>query len=148
MLTLPWAMYLGFWREHQYGLATQGIGAWFTENLIELAIYLVLGAPVIELFYAVVRRAGAAWRAWAGGITLALLLFVSMIAPVFLAPLFSAYTAMPEGDLRQSVLSLARAHRILADDVYVFDTSKQTTRISASVSGILGIMRISLNDYC
>jgi len=146
LLTLPWSVYLGFWREHQYGLATQNFTDWFGENLIELCVNLVIGAPVIALLYGAVRRAGAAWWAWAGAITVALLLFVSMIAPVFIAPLFNAYTPMAKGALRDSVLSMARAYRIPADDVYVFDASRQTTRISANVSGMFGTTRISLND--
>ncbi|MGA9572549.1 MAG: M48 family metalloprotease, partial [Lysobacterales bacterium] len=146
LLYLPWTIYLGFWREHQYGLATQNFADWFGENLIELGINLVLGAPVIALMYAAVRRAGAAWWAWAGAITVALLLFVSTLAPVFIMPLFNTYTSMPDGELRDSVLSMARAQRIPADDVYVFDASKQTTRISANVAGMFGTTRISLND--
>jgi STE24 endopeptidase len=146
LLTLPWTVYLGFWREHQYGLATQNFGEWFGEYLIALGVELVIGAPVIALLYAAVRRAGAAWWAWAGAITVALLLFVSLIAPVFILPLFNTYTTMAEGGLRDSVLSVARAHQIPADDVYVFDASKQTTRISANVSGMFGTTRISLND--
>jgi len=146
LLTLPWSVYLGFWREHQYGLATQNFGEWFGDSLTGLGVSLVIGAPVIALLYAAVRRAGAAWWAWAGAITVAVLLFVSLIAPVFIAPLFNTYTNMEEGELRASVLSMARAHRIPADNVYVFDASRQTTRISANVSGMLGTTRISLND--
>ncbi len=36
LLTLLWSVYLGFWREHQYGLATQNFGEWFGEYLIAL----------------------------------------------------------------------------------------------------------------
>jgi STE24 endopeptidase len=41
---------------------------------------------------------------------------------------------------------MARANDIPSDDVYWFDASRQTTRISANVSGALGTTRISLND--
>jgi STE24 endopeptidase len=146
LLTLPWTIYLGFWREHQYGLATQNFAEWFGDSLTGLAVGIIIGAPMIAILYAAVRRTGAAWWAWAGSITVVFLLFVSLIAPVFISPLFNTYTSMAEGELRDSVLSLARAHRIPADNIYVFDASKQTTRISANVSGMFGTTRISLND--
>ncbi|MGD8383942.1 MAG: M48 family metallopeptidase [Lysobacterales bacterium] len=146
LLTLPWMAYVGFFREHQYGLATQNFPAWLADSLKELGVNLVIGAPAIALLYTAVRRAGAAWWAWAGAITAALLLFVAMIAPVFIAPLFNTYKPLAEGPLRDSVLSMARAYRIPADNVYVFDASRQTTRISANVSGMFGTTRISLND--
>jgi STE24 endopeptidase len=41
---------------------------------------------------------------------------------------------------------MARANGIAANDVYEFNASKQTTRISANVSGMFGTARISLND--
>src|SRR3546814_18353218 len=53
---------------------------------------------------------------------------------------------MPDGPVREQVLSLARAFQIPADNVYVVDASRQSTRISANVSGLFGTTRISLND--
>jgi STE24 endopeptidase len=48
--------------------------------------------------------------------------------------------------VRESILSLARANQIPSDNVYWFDASRQTKRVSANVSGFAGTMRISLND--
>jgi STE24 endopeptidase len=69
-----------------------------------------------------------------------------MIGPVYLAPMFNTYKSVPEGPMRERILSLARANGIPADDVYWFDASRQTKRISANVSGMLGTTRVSLND--
>jgi STE24 endopeptidase len=69
-----------------------------------------------------------------------------MIAPVVIAPLFNTYTPMAPGPLRDEILAMAREQKIPADDVYVFDQSRQTKRISANVSGIGPTVRISLND--
>jgi STE24 endopeptidase len=48
--------------------------------------------------------------------------------------------------IREPILSVARANGIKADEVWEMDASRQTTRISANVSGFLGTMRIRLND--
>jgi STE24 endopeptidase len=107
---------------------------------------MVLGAPVIAVIYTAVRRAGRAWWAWAGGITLLFVMFGAMIAPVYISPLFNQYQPLAAGPLRESILSLARANRVPAEEVYQFDASRQTTRISANVSGMFGTTRVSLND--
>ena len=146
LLTLPLTIYQDFLREHQYGLATQTFLPWFGEQCISLAVTVVLGAPFIGLIYWIVRRAGNAWWAWGGGLVALSLLFIIVIEPVFIAPLFNDYTPLPPGPTRDSILSLARANGIPADNVYVFNASKQTTRISANVGGALGTMRIALND--
>ena len=44
------------------------------------------------------------------------------------------------------MLSTARANDIPVKQVYEFDASKQTTKMSAHVSGLLGTAQISLND--
>src|SRR5260370_8032371 len=44
------------------------------------------------------------------------------------------------------ILSLGRANGIPAKDVYQIDASRQTTRMSANVSGFANTMRITLND--
>jgi STE24 endopeptidase len=69
-----------------------------------------------------------------------------LLAPVFVDPLFNDYKPLREGAVREAVLSLARANQIPADNVVEFDASRQTTRISANVSGFLGTTRVALND--
>ena len=146
VLTAPLGIYSDFYREHQYGLATQAFGPWFGEQLIGLGLSIALGAPVIALIYSAVRRAGSNWWVWAGGIVFVFALFVLMIAPVYISPLFNKYEPVADGPVRTSVLSLARANQIPTDNVKWFDASKQTTRVSANVSGLFGTTQVSLND--
>jgi STE24 endopeptidase len=146
LLSLPLTIYQDYFREHQYGLATQTFLPWFGEQCISLTVAIVLGAPFIALLYWVVRRTGNVWWAWGSGLLALFMLFVIVIEPVFIAPLFNEYTPLPPGPTRDSILSLARANGIPADNVYVFNASKQTTRISANVAGALGTTRIALND--
>ncbi|HVV97063.1 MAG TPA: M48 family metallopeptidase [Rhodanobacteraceae bacterium] len=146
VLYLPLSIYADFVREHQYGLATQTFGGWFGDQLKGLVVSLVILGPVIALVYAAVRRAGDRWWIWASGGAFVLILFVLMLAPVFVDPLFNDYKPLREGAVRESVLSLARANQIPTDNVVEFDASRQTTRISANVAGFLGTTRVALND--
>jgi STE24 endopeptidase len=146
VLSLPLAIYQGWFREHAYGLATQDFGAWFGDQAKGLLVSLVIVPPVLALLYAAVRRAGARWWIWASGGAFVLILFLIMLAPVFVDPLFNDYKPLREGAVREAVLSLARANQIPTDNVVEFDASRQTTRISANVSGFLGTTRVALND--
>ncbi len=146
VLYLPIDIYAGFVREHEYGLATQTFGGWFGDQLKQLLVSVIILAPVIALLYAAVRRAGDRWWIWASGGAFVLILFVLLLAPVFIDPLFNDYKPLREGAAREAVLSLARANQIPTDNVVEFDASRQTTRISANVSGFLGTTRVALND--
>jgi STE24 endopeptidase len=146
LLWLPLTIYQGFVREHQYELATQSFMPWLGEQCISLALLIVLGAPFIALIYWIVRRTGQAWWAWGGALATLYMLFVIVIAPLFIDPLFNDYVPLAQGPTRDSILSLARANGIPSGNVYVFNASRQTTRISANVEGALGTTRIALND--
>lgn len=145
-LTFPLALYEGFYRERSYGLLTQSLGEWLGEQAIMLAVNAVLGGIAIFFLYLILRKVRNAWWLWAGVGTTVFLLFLVTISPVFLSPLFNKYKILEEPSLRDPILSLARANRIPADNVYFFDASKQSNRISANVSGAMGTMRIALND--
>ena len=145
-LDLPLSIYRGFVREHQYGLSNLTLSGWLHEKVIGLALSVVLGSVVLSVFYAVMRRAGQRWWVWATGFAFGFTLLLDLIYPVFIAPLFNDYKPLPEGPVRDTVLSLARANEIPTDHLEWFDASKQTTRISANVSGLGNVARINLND--
>jgi STE24 endopeptidase len=140
------SIYSEFVREHQYGLSNQTFAAWFGELLIGFGIELLVLPLVIALIYAAVRRAGARWWIWASALTLVVAILLGVVAPILIAPLFNKYTPLGPGQVRDEVLSLARANRIPATNVYLVDESRQSNRVSANVQGLFGSTRISLND--
>src|SRR5207302_1595818 len=82
---------------------------------------VVLGSVVLSVFYAVMRRAGQRWWVWTTGFAFGFTLLLDLIYPVFIAPLFNDYKPLPEGPVRDTVLSLARANEIPTDHLEWFD---------------------------
>ena len=146
LLTFPLAVYEGYFREHKYGLLNQSFGPWMGELMISLAVSVVLGAILVVPLFGLVRRLGKNWWVWGATLTIAFAAFVSLIAPVYIAPLFNKYTTLEDGRIRDPILSMARANGIPATNVYEFDASRQSNRVSANVSGFAGTLRVSLND--
>jgi STE24 endopeptidase len=146
LLSLPLSIYAEFLRDHQYGLSEQSFGGWLRDQMVIMAINVVLGAVILTLIYAAVRRAGRSWWVWATGLIFVCLMAVQLIAPVYLLPLLNDYKPLPEGATKAAVLSLARANQVPTRHVEWFDASRQTTRISANVAGLLNTTRIALND--
>ena len=83
---------------------------------------------------------------WGAVVSVIFVAFVALIAPVYLAPLFNKYTILQDAKIKDPILSMARANGIPATDIYEFDASRQSDRVSANVSGFAGTLRISLND--
>ncbi len=146
ILTFPLSLYEGYFREHKYGLLNQTFGPWMRDQMMGLLISVILGAILVVALFALVRRLGRTWWVWGAVLTIAFSAFVGLIAPVYLAPLFNKYTPLTDPRIKDPILSLARANGIPAHDVYEFDASRQSNRVSANVSGFAGTLRISLND--
>ena len=146
VLTFPMNVYENFFREHQYGLATQTFHACFREQLIGLGITLVGGTFFLIVLYAVFRRAPKMWWIWGTAVAVAFSFFLLVIAPVFIEPLFNTYKPLTKREISEPILTMARANQIPVKQVFEVDASRQTTRVSANVSGILGTTRIALND--
>lgn len=142
----PWSLYTGYFREHQYGLANQDFGGWMGDKVKGWILGIIMGAIVVSIFYAVLRRVGRRWWLWGSGLGLVFVIFGMTFAPVYVMPMFNEYTALEDGPVRTSVLSMARANGVTADEVYMSDASKQSKRISANVAGMMGTERITLND--
>ena len=146
LLSSPLLVYQQFYREHQYGLATQTFGPWFGEQMVALVVNLIAGTLVLIGLYAVFRRAPRSWWLW-GTIVLVVFAFIgNFIAPIYVEPLFNTYKPLTDPSIRDPILAMARANEIPVDQVFEVDASRQTTRVSANVSGLLGSTRIALND--
>lgn len=147
VLGFPLTVYTGFLREHQYDLATQGLGGWFRDWAVGLLVSLVLMSVVfLPVLYGVIRKAPRTWWVWGTGVAVIFLSLGILIAPVYIDPLFNKYEPLADPEVREPILSLARANGVPAEEVWEFDASRQTTRISANVSGFAGTMRVRLND--
>jgi len=146
VLTFPMTMYEGYFREHKYGLLNQTFGPWMRDQLVGMAVGLVLGAILIIPLFGLVRRLGRNWWVWGAVLAIVFFAFVSLIAPVYISPLFNEYKKLKNAKIKDPILSMARANGIPATDVYEFDASKQSNRVSANVSGFASTLRISLND--
>ncbi|MEP7168001.1 MAG: M48 family metallopeptidase [Bacteroidota bacterium] len=146
VLSFPFSVYADYFREHQYGLSNLDFTGWLIENLKGLGIGLILASPMIMMLYVALRKTGNRWWVWGAGGGILFIAFISFIAPVFIAPVFNKYEPLKEGTLKEEILSMARANLIPADNVYMFNASKQSKRVSANVSGLANTIRVSLND--
>ena len=146
VVSFPLNIYEHFFREHQYGLATQNFREWFLEQLIGLGIALIGGTIFLVVLYAVFRRAPKTWWIWGTAVAVVSSFFLLIIAPVFIEPLFNTYKPLTKPEISEPILVMARANQIPVKQVFEVDASRQTTRVSANVSGILGTTRIALND--
>lgn len=146
VLTLPWAIYESWWRETRYGLTSQPLAGWLTEALMGTAISTVFAGLLIVGLYFIIRHARRLWWAWGAGLTALAVVFMLIVSPILIEPLFNDYTPAPDGPMRDSVVALAQQTGTPDDKIFIYDGSKQSDRYTANVSGLFGSARVAMSD--
>ena len=146
IVTFAWDYWVGFVREHDYHLSTQDFGPWFGEYMTGFVINMVIAMIGVTVLYLIIRALRRTWWIWG---TIAAITFAAILQiayPVYIAPRFNTFTPMAESAQKTDILHLAQSNGVPADNVYVFDVSRQSHRVTANVSGFLNTTRISLSD--
>ena len=146
ILGFPLAVYEGFTREKKYGLATQTFGGWMGDQGKGLLVGLLMGSVALVVLFWLVRRLERTWWIWGAGVSVVFTAILMFIGPVFLQPIFNTPRLLDNPAVTKPILAMAHANGIPARDVWTIDASKQSTRMSANVSGFGKTMRITLND--
>jgi STE24 endopeptidase len=100
----------------------------------------------VGLLYALIRRLPKLWWVLAGGLAALSFLFMLVIGPVFIEPLFNRYTPAPPGAVRDAVVALAEKAGVPHDKIYIYNGSKQSNRYTANVSGLGASARVAMSD--
>jgi Zn-dependent protease with chaperone function len=144
--TLPLDFYEGFVREHAFGLSNQTLGKWAADSVKSLlvsCIALPLGALVP---YGLLRASPRRWWVWCAGAALPLLVFIYLVAPIWISPLFNHYGPLKDKTLEASILAEAQRAGIEGTRVFEVNMSVDTKAISAYVTGLGASKRVVLFD--
>ena len=146
VLSLPWSVYVGWWRQKQYGLTSQAFTGWLGETAISTVISAVLFGLFLVALYALIRKAPRIWWLWSGGLTAVFITILMVLGPIYIEPIFNKYTPAPNGPVRDQVVAMAKANGIPADKIFVYNGSKQSNAYTANVSGLFGTARVAMSD--
>ena len=146
IVSFPLDYYSSFVREHAYGLSDQAFGKWFGDQLKGLAISMIVGALLLWMPYALLRKSPRRWWLWTGLCAIPLIFFAMMITPVWVEPLFNDFGPMQSKPLEAKILALASRAGIEGSRVYEVNKSVDTKTLNAYVTGFLSTKRIVLWD--
>ncbi|MEJ6678676.1 MAG: M48 family metalloprotease [OM182 bacterium] len=146
LLEFPFWLYADWWRESQYGRTNQPL----TDHLTQLALGLVLSSVIAGLVltgvYAFLARTGKAWWLWSGALGSCAVVFLILLSPTFIEPLFNDFEPVPDGEVKEAVEEPASQAGIPSDRIFIFNGSRQSNNFTANVSGIGASARIAISD--
>jgi STE24 endopeptidase len=146
LLALPFACWSTFVIEERFGFNRTTLATFATDRLKALGLAVVLGAPLLAAVLALFEWAGPAAWLWGWGLSAVALVAIQFAVPAWIMPLFSRFTPLAPGALRDAILAYAETVGFPLADVYVVDGSRRSTKANAFFTGLGRQRRIALYD--
>lgn len=146
LLSLPWTLYTDWQRQRAYDLSRQPLGDFLGQWALGEVFEIGLGALFLLGVYALIRKTGARWWLWGGGLTAGGVLLMLLAVPSLIQPLFNKYEPVPPGPVRIALERIADDVKIPHDRIFMYDGSRQSERFTANVTGIGPSARIAISD--
>jgi STE24 endopeptidase len=146
VIDLPFSYYAGYLREHSYGLSNQTFGKWFGDSLKWLMIALIAGLLFAWIPCLLLRRSPRRWWLYSGLLSIPLIISSTLIAPIWIDPLFNDFGPMKNKEIEARIISLAERAGIQGGRVFEVNKSADTKAINAYVTGFGNTKRIVLWD--
>jgi STE24 endopeptidase len=146
ILFMPINIYTGFYLEHKYKLSNQTFLKYFIENLKAMMVGLLIGVPILILFFFVLNQFGDLWWLVFASAMFIISVVLSQIFPIIILPIFYRILPLDDEDLKTRISNLAKGARIKVENVFTFNMSKNTKNANAAFTGLGKTKRIILGD--
>lgn len=146
LLSLPFALYSEFGIEKRFGFSNMTFGMWLGDEIKGFFINLVIMAPLLLIMIALFKYASDWWWILLGCVYLAFSLAISVIYPIFIAPVFNKFTPLEDGELKPRLEELLKKCGFKASGLFVMDASRRSDHSNAYFTGFGKSKRVVLYD--
>ena len=147
LVSLPFDFYGGYVLAHRESLSNQSLAGWFWDRCKGLALLLLLGGSASGVFLMIMAVWPADWWWIAALASVLLVVFISLIAPVLLAPIFFRFKPLEDEGLKDRLLALLeRTKARVYGGVWEMDMSSKSKTANAALVGWGPSRRVVLSD--
>lgn len=143
---IPFSLYQNFKIEKKYGFNRMSAKTFAADLLKTILLSTLLGVPILYLVFWIYLKMGANWWLFAFLAVFIFELIMAAIYPTFLAPLFNKFTPLPDGELKEAILKIAKQIQFKLSGIFTIDGSKRSAHSNAYFAGIGKFRRIVLFD--
>lgn len=143
---LPFDWWSQFRLEARFGFNKSTPSLWISDKMKGLMLSFIIGFPLLWGLLSLVGWMGTYWWIWAFVFLFCFQLLMMVLYPKLIMPLFNKLTPLPEGDLRDRLMSLGDRTGFQASTIEVMDGSKRSGHSNAFFTGFGRFRRIVLFD--
>jgi STE24 endopeptidase len=146
LITLPLGWYATFRIEERFGFNKMTTSLWLGDLLKGTLVGALVGLPIVALVLWLMGAAGPAWWLWAWGAWMVFNLLALVLYPTVIAPLFNKFEPLADETLKTRVNALMQRCGFAAKGLFVMDGSKRSAHANAYFTGFGAAKRVVFFD--
>ena len=146
LLELPFDLVSTFHIEQRFGFNRTTWRLWLADQVKGLLVGAVIGLPLVALILWIMGTAGAAWWWWAWLAWAAFNLVLMVLYPTVIAPLFNKFEPLADEALKSRVQALMQRCGFAAKGLFVMDGSRRSAHGNAYFTGLGAAKRVVFFD--
>jgi STE24 endopeptidase len=146
VVALPFSWWRTFRVEERFGFNRTTMAVWLGDLAKGVAVGAVLGLPLALLVLWLMRSAGMWWWLYVWLAWMAFQLLMLVLYPTVIAPLFNRFSPLPAGDARERIENLLARCGFRASGLFVMDGSKRSGHGNAYFTGFGRAKRVVFFD--
>ncbi len=145
-LDLPFSYYRQFVLEERFGFNKMTLGLWIADAIKGGLVGAVIGLPLVWVVLTLMDRTGALWWLYAWLVWSGFQLLMMVLYPTVIAPLFNKFTPLADDKLKDRIEGLMARVGFASKGLFVMDGSKRSAHGNAYFSGFGANKRIVFFD--
>jgi STE24 endopeptidase len=146
LLEWPLAWYRTFRLEQRFGFNRMTLGLWLSDGAKGAVVGALIGLPIAALVLWLMQAAGALWWWWAWLVWMGFNLLLLVLYPTVIAPLFNKFEPLQDETLKQRIEALMQRCGFSAQGLFVMDGSKRSAHANAYFTGFGPAKRVVFFD--
>ncbi|MFC7514526.1 M48 family metallopeptidase [Herbaspirillum sp. GCM10030257] len=146
LIELPFDYYKQFVLEAKFGFNKMTLGLFISDLVKNTLVGIVIGLPLVWVILTLMDKSGDLWWLYAWFVWTGFQLLMLVLYPTVIAPLFNKFTPLQDESLRSRIENLMQRVGFASKGLFVMDGSKRSAHGNAYFSGFGGAKRIVFFD--
>ena len=146
LIVLPFDYYRQFVLEARFGFNKMTLGLFISDMAKNIAIGMIIGVPLVWVILTLMEKSGDLWWLYAWFVWSGFQLLMLVLYPTVIAPMFNKFTPLQDEGLKTRIESLMQRVGFASKGLFVMDGSKRSAHGNAYFSGFGAAKRIVFFD--
>ena len=146
ILDLPFELYSTFRIEQRFGFNRMTWQLYLADTLKGVLVGTLIGLPIAALMLWIMGATGGLWWLWAWGAWVGFNLLIMVVYPTLIAPIFNTFKPLADEGLKARVQALMQRCGFAAKGLFVMDGSRRSAHGNAYFTGLGAAKRVVFYD--